>query len=267
MVLYKQTQFGGSPAAACRLGPARAGCTNKPNSAGSRRGSSDKQTQFAPAGWAGEAVAGAYIPSFHHSSPMPIVQNKANWVRRGGVHDGRKMRNKPNSRRRRMGGGQRAEERRGRIPLAGANHATSPRCPASGNEPNFGRSPKTPGADCAKRTQFSRPRRAGRGADGCCTNEANFRRCRVAGGLGHAGAVRTKPISGGAGRAGAWGRRDAGKNAKRSQLPAARTATARFSPQLPPLQPRLFPGPAVQTKPIPDRHEVTGPEKLTQITP
>jgi hypothetical protein len=59
-VLYKQTQFGGTPATACRLGPARAGCTNKPNSAGSRRSSPYKQTQFASAGWAGEAVAGAY---------------------------------------------------------------------------------------------------------------------------------------------------------------------------------------------------------------
>ncbi len=38
------------------------------------------------------------IPSFHHSSPMPIVQNKANLAWRGRVHDGRKMRNKPNSR-------------------------------------------------------------------------------------------------------------------------------------------------------------------------
>jgi hypothetical protein len=45
-VLYKQTQFGGTPAAACRLGPAWAGCTNKPNSAASRRGSRYKQTQF-----------------------------------------------------------------------------------------------------------------------------------------------------------------------------------------------------------------------------
>jgi hypothetical protein len=30
-VLYKQTQFGRTPAAARRLGPARAGCTKKPN--------------------------------------------------------------------------------------------------------------------------------------------------------------------------------------------------------------------------------------------
>jgi hypothetical protein len=57
--LYKQTQFGGTPSAACRLGPARAGCTNKPNSARSRRCSPHKQTQFAPAGQAGGAVAGA----------------------------------------------------------------------------------------------------------------------------------------------------------------------------------------------------------------
>jgi hypothetical protein len=56
----KQTQLGGTSAAACRLGPARTGCTNKPSSAPSRGGAPYKQTQFAPAGWAGEAVAGAY---------------------------------------------------------------------------------------------------------------------------------------------------------------------------------------------------------------
>jgi hypothetical protein len=38
------------------------------------------------------------IPSFHHSNPMAIVRNKANLAWRGRVHDGRKMRNKPNSR-------------------------------------------------------------------------------------------------------------------------------------------------------------------------
>jgi hypothetical protein len=59
-VSYKQTQSGGTPVAACRLGPALAGCTNRPNSAGARRGSPYKRTQFAPAGWAGGAVAGAY---------------------------------------------------------------------------------------------------------------------------------------------------------------------------------------------------------------
>jgi hypothetical protein len=70
-VLYKQTQFGGTPAAACRLGPARAGCTNKPKSAGSRRGSPYKQTQFALAGWAGEAVVGAYCAKQTQFGPGP----------------------------------------------------------------------------------------------------------------------------------------------------------------------------------------------------
>jgi hypothetical protein len=48
VAVNKQTQSCGTPAAACRLGPARAGCTNKPNSTRSRRASPYKQTQSAP---------------------------------------------------------------------------------------------------------------------------------------------------------------------------------------------------------------------------
>jgi len=60
--LYEQTQFGGTPAATCRPGPARAGCTNKPNSARSRRSSPYKQTQFRRA---------------NRPSQGPIMRNKA----------------------------------------------------------------------------------------------------------------------------------------------------------------------------------------------
>jgi len=69
--------FGG--AAACHPGPARTGCTNKPNSAESRPGSPYKQTQFTPAGWAGEAVAGAYcakqtqLPEAGHRGGVSIA--------------------------------------------------------------------------------------------------------------------------------------------------------------------------------------------------
>jgi hypothetical protein len=106
--------FAGRARRPAASGPARAGCTNKPNSAESRRGSPYKQTQFAPAGQAGGAVAGpnrakqtqfrrsavalvveicktnpipavaaidsphhCNTPSFHHSNPKAIMPNKA----------------------------------------------------------------------------------------------------------------------------------------------------------------------------------------------
>ncbi len=146
-VLYKQTQFGGTPAASCRFGPARAGCTNKPNS---RR--------------------------------------------------------------------------------------------------------------CADQ-EIGVPRRR------IAQNEPNFRRHRVARGMGEAGAVRTKPIPGTAGRAGVWGRRDAGQMCKTKPIPGGQDSDREVPPSTPAPPASALPWPAVQTKPIPDRHEVTGPEKPTQIAP
>ena len=71
--LYEQTQFGGTPAATCRPGPARAGCTNKPNSARSRRSSPYKQTQFRRA---------------NRPSQGPIMRNKAKLGHPGYLGDG-----------------------------------------------------------------------------------------------------------------------------------------------------------------------------------
>jgi hypothetical protein len=118
--LVKQTQFGGTPAAACRLGLVRAVCTNKPNSGGSRRGAPYKQTQFrwvatgravqtnpirAGEGEAGAAAGGRCetkpIPGRSAGTSGPVVQTK---------------------------------------PIRRVDRATSPRCAASGNKANFHRS-------------------------------------------------------------------------------------------------------------------------------
>ena len=84
-LLYKQTQFGGTPAPACRLGAARAGGTNKPNSARSRRGSPYQQTQFAPRR---TSRRGRRWSRSCETNPIPPVGRRLG---------GGNMQNKPNS--------------------------------------------------------------------------------------------------------------------------------------------------------------------------
>jgi hypothetical protein len=65
-VLYKQTQFGGTPATACRLGLVWAVCTNKPNSGGEGEAG-------APAG---ERCETKPIPGRSAGTSGPVVQTK-----------------------------------------------------------------------------------------------------------------------------------------------------------------------------------------------
>ena len=158
-MLYKQTQSGGTPAVACRLGPARAGCTNKPNLpppdgqarpwlepiAPNKPNCPKRGTEAVSAVAASGSPHYSSIPSFHHSSPMPIVQNKTQFRSLGRLDAGASCANKPNSRR--------CADREIGVPRR---------------------------TDCAKRTQFpAAPGVARPGGRGCRTNKANSRQARL----------------------------------------------------------------------------------------
>jgi hypothetical protein len=169
-VLYKQTRFGGTPAATCRLEPARAGCTNKPNSAQSRQARRTNKPNLPPP----DGQAGPWLEL--------IVSNKPNFGERTSRAGGRSCETKP------IPGGAGWDESLGATAPNKANPPTgteailrnkaNPARPANGAstlwERSYGQSSLQEVS--AKQSQYPATR-AARGLG--CTNKANWREAIV----------------------------------------------------------------------------------------